>query len=260
VANPTSGPSPLAVDFDASGSSDPDAGDTLTSYLWDFGDGSPTQTTTTPTTSHTYSTNGAYTASLRVEDDHGALSEPETVRIDSGNEAPTPLIESPAADLLFGVDQGITLSGNATDPEDGQLPEVSLEWKVLQHHDAPNTHTHPYFSGTGNNLAITAPMPEGLISTGAGNYLEIRLTAIDSNGLSKTVTRDVQPNRADVSFATEPSGLSVLINGDTFTTPKTLVSWEGYNLNVNAPHPKPSLERATCSAPGPTVRGSNTPS
>ena len=81
-------------------------------------------------------------------------------------------------------------------------------------------------------------MPEGLISTGDGNYLEIRLTATDSNGLSKTVTREVQPNRVDVSFATNPSGLSLLINGETFTTPKTLVSWEGYRLNVNAPSPQ----------------------
>jgi glucose/arabinose dehydrogenase len=238
VANPTSGPSPLAVSFDGSKSNDPDAGDTLTSYLWDFGDGSATQTTSTPTTSHTYSTNGTYTASLRVKDNRGAVSDPATVRIDVGNEGPTPVIESPSADLLFRVDQQITLSGSATDPQDGQLPEKSLEWEVLQHHNAPNPHTHPYFSETGNNLTITAPMPEGLISTGAGNYLEVRLTATDSNGLSRTVTRDVQPNRVDVSFASNPSGLSLLINGQTFTTPKTLVSWEGYTLNVNAPSPQ----------------------
>jgi glucose/arabinose dehydrogenase len=238
VANPTSGPSPLAVSFDGSKSNDPDAGDTLTSYLWDFGDGSATQTTSTPTTSHTYSTNGTYTASLRVKDNRGAVSDLATVRIDVGNEGPTPVIESPSADLLFRVDQQITLSGSATDPQDGQLPEKSLEWEVLQHHNAPNPHTHPYFSETGNNLTITAPMPEGLISTGAGNYLEVRLTATDSNGLSRTVTRDVQPNRVDVSFASNPSGLSLLINGQTFTTPKTLVSWEGYTLNVNAPSPQ----------------------
>jgi len=236
VANPTSGSSPLAVDFDASGSSDPDAGDTLTSYIWDFGDGSASQTTTTPTASHTYRKKGIHTASLRVEDNHGAFSDPDTVRIDVRNEAPTPLIESPPADLLFRVDQEITLSGSATDPEDGQLPEGSLEWEVLQHHNG--THTHPYFSGTGNNLTITAPMPEDLSSTGAGNYLEVRLTATDSKGLSKTVTQDVQPNRVDVSFATNPSGLSVLINGQTFTTPRTLLSWEGYRLNVYAPSPQ----------------------
>ena len=85
-------------------------------------------------------------------------------------------------------------------------------------------------------------MPEGLISTGPGNYLEVRLTATDSSGLSKTVIRDVQPHRVDVSFATNPSGPSLLINGETFATPETLtlVSWEGYRLKVDAPHPRPS--------------------
>ena len=234
-ANPTSGALPLEVDFDASGSRDPDTGDTLT-YLWDFGDGSPTQTTTTPTTSHTYSANGTYTASLRVKDNHGALSDPDTVRIDVGNEAPTPVIESPSADVRYTVGQQITLSGSATDPEDGALPEGSLEWEVLQHHNGD--HTHPVLSEAGNNLTITAPRPEDLSSTGAGNYLEVRLTATDSNDLSKTITREVQPNRVNVSFATNPSGLSVLIDGQTFTTPKTLISWEGYALKVNAPSPQ----------------------
>jgi Ca2+-binding RTX toxin-like protein len=42
----------------------------------------------------------------------------------------------------------------------------------------------------------------------------------------------------DVSFATNPSGLSLLINGETFTTPETLVSWEGYRLKVDALSPQ----------------------
>ena len=129
-------------------------------------------------------------------------------------------------------------SGSATDPEDGQLLGQSLKWEVLRHHTAPNSHTHPYFSGTGTNLTFQAPEPEDLASTGAGNYLEVRLTATDSNGLSKTVTQEVQPKRVDVSFGTNPSGLSVQINGETFTVPKTLLSWEGYTLNVNAPSPQ----------------------
>jgi glucose/arabinose dehydrogenase len=241
VANPTSGPldpNGLEVTFDGSASSDPDTGDTLRSYIWDFGDGSPIQTTTTPTTSHTY-TKGAYTASLHVEDNQGLRSGAAEVRIDAGNEAPTPVIDSPSADMLFRVNQKVTLSGSATDPEDGPQEPPSLEWEVLQHHNAPNPHTHPYLTKTsGNNLTITAPMPEGLISTGPGNYLEVRLTATDNNGLSKTVIRDVQPHRVDVSFATNLSGLSLLINGETFTTPKTLVSWEGYRLNVDAPSPQ----------------------
>jgi len=235
AANPTSGSLPLAVNFDGSGSNDPDTGDTL-SYLWDFGDGSPTETTSTPTTSHTYSTKGTYTASLRVQDNHGALSEPATVRIDAGNEAPNPVIESPSADLLFRVGQQITLSGSATDPEDGDLPGSSFEWEVLKHHDG--THTHPEFSGTGNNLTFNAPPPEGFSATGAGNYLEIRFTATDSEGVSKTVTREVQPNRVNVTLGSNPSGLSLQADDEPFTAPKTFVSWEGYELSVNAPSPQ----------------------
>ncbi len=234
VANPTSGPSPLTVEFDASGSEDPDVSDTLT-YIWVFGDGSATQNTTTPTKTYTYFTNGTYTATLRVRDDNGAVSEAATVRIDAGNEAPTPVIESPSSDLLFRVGQQITLSGSATDPEDGQLPEGSLQWEVLQHHNS--SHTHPVLSEAGNDLTITAPMPEGLDATGSGNFLEVRLTATDSDGLSRTVSQDVRPNRVEVSFATDPSGLSVQLDGQSFATPKTLLSWEAYKLNVNASSP-----------------------
>jgi PKD repeat protein len=241
AANRTSGTLPLAVDFDGTGSSDPD-GDTLT-YAWDLdGDGSYDDSTS-PQPTYTYSTAGTYPVRLQVTDGRGAsdtLNEPLTIT--AGNEAPNPTIESPSAEELFGVGQQITLRGSATDPEDGALPGSSFSWEVLQHHTAPNHHTHPYFSQTGNDLTITAPSPEGLDSTGAGNYLEVRLTATDFTGLSKTVTRDVQPNREDVSFATNPSGLSLLINGQKFTTPKTtpktLLSWEGYRLNVNAPSPQ----------------------
>jgi Ca2+-binding RTX toxin-like protein len=139
--------------------------------------------------------------------------------------------------MLFRVGEQITLSGSATDSEDGQLQPESLEWEVLRHHNGD--HTHPALSESGNNLTITAPPPEDLSATGDGNYLEVRLTATDSAGLSSTVTRDVQPRRVDVSFATEPSGLSVLINGQSFSAPETtLLSWEGYRLSVNAPSPQ----------------------
>jgi Ca2+-binding RTX toxin-like protein len=138
--------------------------------------------------------------------------------------------------MLYRVGQQITLRGSATDPEDGALPEGSLQWEVLKHHNGD--HTHPVLSDTGNNLTISAPAPEDLSSTGAGNYLEVRLTATDFEGLSKTITREVQPNRVNVSFATNPSGLSLLIDGQTFSAAKTLLSWEGYKLKVNAPSPQ----------------------
>ncbi|HEX2107768.1 MAG TPA: PQQ-dependent sugar dehydrogenase, partial [Rubrobacteraceae bacterium] len=232
-ANPNSGSVPLNVSFDGSASTDPD-GDTLT-YSWDFGDGSPRVETTTPTTSHTYQAQGTYTATLTVRDPGGA-EDSATVRIDAGNTAPQPVINSPAASKLFRVGEQITLQGSATDPEDGQLPDSALKWEVLQHHNG--SHTHPFSSGTGTSLSLNAPSPEDMQSTGAGNYLEIRLTATDSSGLSKTVTQQLQPNRVNISFQSQPSGLSLQANDETFATPKTLVSWEGYELSLSAPSPQ----------------------
>lgn len=82
AADPTSGQLPLTVTFDAIGSSDPDAGDTLT-YFWDFGDGTREVSTTSLTIDHTYERPGTYTATLRARDDHFAFSAPETVGVEA---------------------------------------------------------------------------------------------------------------------------------------------------------------------------------
>jgi glucose/arabinose dehydrogenase/PKD repeat protein len=233
TASPTYGGVPLQVSFDASESSDPDSGDTLT-YLWDFGDGS---TDTGSTTTHTYETAGTYFAKLTVRDNGGA-EDSETVRIDAGNTSPEPTIESPAEGTPFKVGREITLQGSATDAEDGQLADTSLQWDVLQHHNCD--HTHPLLSSeSGNNLTLTAPPPENLHATDpACNYLEIRLTATDSKGLMKTVTRDVRPSTADLTFASQPTGAQLEIDGEAYTAPQTIVSWEDYSVSVNAPSPQ----------------------
>ncbi|HET7088802.1 MAG TPA: PKD domain-containing protein [Anaerolineae bacterium] len=57
----------LTCNFDASGSSDPDG--TITSYAWDFGDGTAGSGTTA---SHTYAAAGTYNVTLTVTDDDGA--------------------------------------------------------------------------------------------------------------------------------------------------------------------------------------------
>jgi glucose/arabinose dehydrogenase len=225
TANPTSGAAPLAVGFDASASSDPD-GDALT-YNWSFGDGTPAATT--PRVTHTYAVAGTYQATLRVTDSRGG-SDTETVRIDVGNTAPTPTIQSPAASTRFRVGQPLTLRGAALDAEDGALPDSSLEWRVLLHH---NTHTHPFLGPlTGNGHGFAAPPPEDLRAA-ATSYLEILLTATDSKGLSRTVSQDLRPNAVPLTFATDPTGLLVKLDGAAVTAPQTVTSWEGYEFEVD---------------------------
>jgi Ca2+-binding RTX toxin-like protein len=227
----------LAVSFDGSASKDPD-GDTPLTYLWDLGDGTAPKETATPTTSHTYTTRpaGSYTATLKVRDARGAVSAPATVGVFPGNTPPEPTIQSPAPTELFKAGEQITLRGSASDAQDGPLADSALSWEVRQHHNG--NHWHPFFSAPGTNLMFNAPPPEDLLSTGTGNHLEIRLTATDSNGLSKTITQALQPNRVNVTFESNPSGLSLQVNGTTFTAPRTFVSWEGYELNVNALSPQ----------------------
>ncbi|MFE4228296.1 PKD domain-containing protein [Arthrobacter sp. NPDC056886] len=70
VAALTAACNALSCSFDASASSDPDG--TVSSWLWDFGDG---QTGTGKTVTHAYATAGNYAVKLTVTDDKGASAE-----------------------------------------------------------------------------------------------------------------------------------------------------------------------------------------
>ena len=97
-----------APSLSAAGSSDPDAGQTLT-YAWSFGDGS-TGTGVTPT--HVYTQDGSYTVTLTVSDPLG-LTATATTTVTVTNVAPA-LATFPGATLLPGETYGAT--GNFTDP------------------------------------------------------------------------------------------------------------------------------------------------
>ena len=227
TATPRFGPTPLAVAFDGRASTDPD-GSTLT-YDWDFGDSSAHATSSTP--NHTYASPGQFTARLTVRDPQGATGT-ATVTIDVGNTAPSVSIVSPASTARFRVGETITLQANATDPEDGTLPASSLQWTVTLHH---NTHTHPFMPPTtGNGITFQAPPPEDFLAA-ANSYLSFAVTATDSRGLSTTRSQDLLPRTVNLTFATEPAGLRVEVNGTPLTGNQTVVSWDNYALTVNAP-------------------------
>jgi glucose/arabinose dehydrogenase len=229
-AAPTSGNSPLTVQFDGSQSYDADAGDVLR-YEWDFnGDGVTDSTAVAP--SFQYQT-GTYTARLTVKDTFGTIGQ-ATVLIQSGNGAPTAFIDTPAIGATWKVGQTITFSGHATDPQQGTLPASALKWRVNLHHCATpgNCHVHPYGDFTGATASIIGPDHE------YPSYVELVLTVTDNQGLSNSVSLNLQPRTVNLTFTSNPPGLQLVVGSSAQATPFTRTVIEGSTNSISAVTPQ----------------------
>jgi PKD repeat protein len=232
TATPTTGSPPLTVSFDGTGSRDPD-GDAL-AYAWDLdGDGAFDDSTSSQPT-YVYTTAGTYTASLRVTDTRG-LTGTDTVTITvTGNTAPTATITAPTAGTTWRVGDLISFSGSATDAQDGNLPASSLSWDLVLHHCPSNCHTHPLQSLPGvAGGSFSAPDHE------YPSYLELRLTATDSGGLTDTESLRLDPRTVVLTFQTSsPGGLTLVVNGTAQTATFTRTVIVGSRNSISAPSPQ----------------------
>jgi PKD repeat protein len=121
AADSAQGPAPLTVNFDASGSYDPDVartGDSVVQYDFDFGDGSPVQTELVPTASHTFAQPGTYDVRLRVFDSNGLASAADAlVQISALNSPPLPALA--ASPLNVSKNVAVTLDASASSDPNG---------------------------------------------------------------------------------------------------------------------------------------------
>jgi glucose/arabinose dehydrogenase len=239
-AAPTGGSTPLTVSFAATGSADPDPADQgRLSYAWDFTNDGTTDSTAASAT-FTYTTAGSYTARLTVTDTLGA-TDTATVAITPGNSAPTAVIDTPAAGTTWRVGDVIAFSGHATDPQQGTLPASALNWQLtLQHCSSPSScHTHglqSYLGAAGG--FFVAPDHE------YPSYLELTLTATDADGLTSTVTRRLDPRTVDLTFATKPGAMQLVVGGDAYrTAPFTVTVIQGATVTLSAPTPQNKNKR-----------------
>ena len=232
VADFSHRPDGLAVTLDGEASHDPDSGDSIDSYQWDFGDGT-SATTTTPRTTHTYPAARTYTATLTVTDTRGATSAPVSMPVLAGEHAPSIAITAPPTTARFAVGQQITVKASASDQEDGALPGSAISWNVTLVH---GTHTHPYAGPfTGSSIDVAYPAPEDLASA-RNSYLRVTAEAVDSVGLTSRTDRSLLPRKITVSLASTPTGARLQANGTSRVTPTSLVSWAGYTFLLNAPN------------------------
>ena len=231
TANPTSGAAPLTVNFDGSGSSDPD-GDPIT-YAWDLdGDGLYDDSTAAQPT-FTYTQSGTFTARLQVTDSPGASSVSGPITITVGNTPPTATINAPSGSLTWRVGDVIAFSGSGTDPQDGNLPASALSWSLILNHCPSNCHSHPLQDFVGvSSGSFTAPDHE------YPSNLELVLRVTDSGGLTSTASVTLQPQTVALTFTSSPSGLQLVLNGASAATPFTRTVIAGSSNTISAPSPQ----------------------
>ena len=218
TATPASGAAPLRVTFSAAGSSDPDPGSTLT-YSWNFGDGS---SASGASASRTYA-RGSYTATLTVRDQLGATGT-TTIPVDSGNTRPAISIQP--ARTSYRIGDTIPFTITATDAEDGTLAPSRVTWQIVVHH---LDHLHYDAERTGTSGAVVADQH------GDDVHYEIRATATDS--LRGTTTTSVQllPETRRLTLASVPSGVPLVLDGQSRVTPHERPSAIGADHTLSAP-------------------------
>jgi glucose/arabinose dehydrogenase len=146
--------------------------------------------------------------------------------------APHPVIATPVAGTTWKVGDTLTFAGSATDPQDGVLPASALSWQMVLQHCPSACHAHLLQQWTGvSGGAIAAPDHD------YPAYLELRLTATDSNGTSATVVRRLDPRAVPSTVDSQPQGLALTLGARTAVTPFTTTLIEGSTTSLSAPSP-----------------------
>ncbi len=229
-----SGPLPLAVTFDASASVDADTPGPL-AYAWDLNGDGQFDEATGAVVSWTFTTAATVLARVRVTDSAGA-SAVQAVPIYAGNSRPTPSIAAPTASLRWSALDTIAFSGGATDPEDGVLPASALRWDVILEHCGGTT-CHKHFVATfagvasGSFVALDHEYP---------SYLELMLTATDSQGLTTSQVVRLDPATVQLVVDSVPPGLALTNQSAAGAGPLTQTVIRGATVLVGAQSPEVS--------------------
>lgn len=223
-ADKVKGVDPLTVKFSSAGSMDPD-GSALT-YNWNFGDGT-NSTVANPT--KVFSQKGTYTVTLHVSDGTNvAEAIPLVIQV---GVPPSVHIGAPYDGMTYRAGDTIFYTSSGIDGAGFDLHDADFTTEVLLHHD---THTHP-FLGPIQSKTGTFTIPT-MGEASPNTWHEIFITARDKNGLATTEIVNIYPEKSNISFVSDPPGLSINLDGTPVPNlPVTLQGVIGFEREIEAP-------------------------
>jgi len=181
VGSPTSGQAPLTVTFTDQSLT---GGNTITSWLWSFGDGA---TSTLPSPSHTYTTVGTFTVSLTVTNPAGNDTRTRTNYVTT---TPSPL---PVAGFVGVPTSGVApLTVNFTDQStQGSTPIAGRLWDFGDGGTSTALNPAHIYANPGSYTVVLS------VSSPSGD---------DNEGKSSYITVTAAPVAPTVDFVASPTG------------------------------------------------------
>jgi glucose/arabinose dehydrogenase len=225
-ADRLTGELPLEVRFDG-GASSAAGGGPLT-FAWDLDGDGEFDDSAEVSPSWVYERRGEVIARLRVTTASG--DDTAVVRLRPGEALPQAVITSPANGLRWQAGQQIAFAGQATDAEDGQLPDRLYRWTLLLHHCPDSCHVHELMSLQGVvRGSFEAPDHE------YPAHLELRLTVTDRSRLSVSTSVTLEPLTSTLELRSEPAGLTLVAGDVAGSGPLVLEVVRGSQTPITAP-------------------------
>lgn len=167
----------------------------------------------------------------KITNSAGKVSSQKAVLNVTTNSRPSLSILSPDPKWKYRGGDTIFFNASALDLEDGALTADAFSWRIDFHHE---DHDHPALDETFGIKKGYYVIPR-LGETSDNVLYRLTCTVKDKQGLTRTVVQDVLPQKITFTVRSDPSGISINVDGQRLKTPATVTSVEGIRRVVTAP-------------------------
>jgi PKD repeat protein len=180
------------VTFNGSASSDPDSGQPIADYHWDFGDGTSADTGTNATATHSYSRLGTFTVTLTVTDSDEGKTDSAGQSVTIVNAPPSAALSASPSSPSAG--DSVTFSAAGSSDPDGTI--VDYKWDL----DG---------DGTFETDTATTSTASRVFATAGTFHVSTRVTDSDGAAATTTIAITVAPRPATNPAAPSTKGVTL---------------------------------------------------